>query len=219
MGWPGIVLKLAAALVAGGLVGLEREISGKAAGLRTNILICEGATVMAALGISLAQLSSESGKLVSDPQRMGAGIITGIGFLGAGAILQSRGTIRGMTTAATIWILAGIGLAIGSGEYVLAAAATLITVGTLFGLEKVERRLPQGVLTVEYRLEGEPEISLVEEAEQCARGLRAEVHDLRVECSRSQLTLHFVARASPRVHRKLALALLGIEKVHTIKQG
>jgi len=217
--WTIIVMKLGAALAAGSLVGLEREISGKAAGLRTNILICVGATTMAALGAALTQSVAINGRLVADPQRIGAGIITGIGFLGAGSIIQARGSVRGLTSAATIWVLASIGLAIGSGYFGLAAATTLLTVGTLFLLEKVERRLPQGVLSMEYHLEGEPDMALIEAVEDCVRQGGSDVFGLRIQRTPSTLTLHFVARAPARVHRKLVDGLLRLDGIRTLRQG
>ncbi len=219
MDWPTILMKLGAALAAGSLVGLEREISGKAAGLRTNILICVGATTMAALGAALTQGAGLDGRVMADPQRMGAGIITGIGFLGAGSIIQARGSVRGLTSAATIWVLASIGLAIGAGYFALATVTTLLTVGTLFVLEKVERRLPQGVTSMEYHLEGEPDLALIEEVERCVRQGGSELFGLRLQRTSSTLTLHFVARASPRSHRRLAESLLRLGRIRSLRQG
>jgi uncharacterized membrane protein YhiD involved in acid resistance len=115
-------------------------------------------------------------------------------------------------------VLASIGLAIGAGYFTLAGAATLVTVGTLFGLDKVERRLPEGVVSREYTLEGAPDLSLIEMAEDCVRRLRARIYGLRVEKSEAALTLHFVVRCSPRMHRKLAESLLRLERVKVLKQ-
>lgn len=110
------VWKIALALVAGGLIGLEREFRDKAAGFRTLIFICLGATLFTLLSIRLAA--------GSDPTRITANIVTGIGFLGAGVIMRDAGRIVGLTTASTIWLTAAIGMGIGGGQYALAAAVT-----------------------------------------------------------------------------------------------
>jgi len=103
-----LLWSLVMAVLLGGAIGLERELRGKAAGLRTNILICLGSTLFTHLSIHLAGGSG-------DPGRIAAQVVTGIGFLGAGTILHTRGAIAGLTSAATIWLVAAIGVAIGTG--------------------------------------------------------------------------------------------------------
>jgi putative Mg2+ transporter-C (MgtC) family protein len=116
------------AVVFGAVIGAERQLSGKAAGLRTNILICLGATVYTII-------SREMGGGQTDSiTRIAAQIVTGIGFLGAGAIIQDRGGVHGLTTAATIWLVASIGIACGAGFYVLASVATVFAIIVLFAL-------------------------------------------------------------------------------------
>jgi len=107
-------LKIALAIVAGGLIGIEREFRDKAAGFRTLIFICLGATLFTMLSTRLA--------LDKDPTRIAANIVTGIGFLGAGVILRDQGRVIGLTTAATIWLTAAIGMGIGGGEYAVSFA-------------------------------------------------------------------------------------------------
>jgi putative Mg2+ transporter-C (MgtC) family protein len=136
-----LLAKLALAVVLGGAVGLERELSGKPAGLRTNILICIGSALL--MDLSMRVGVTESGVRIGDPGRMAAQVISGIGFLGAGTILQARGTVVGLTTAATIWVVAAIGLTIGAGSYIEAAGATLLVASVLYGLGRVEKRLLQ----------------------------------------------------------------------------
>ena len=108
------LIKLLAALIAGGLVGAERERSRKAVGLRTLILISTGSALFTMLSI---KMSAAAG---NDPGRIAANIVTGIGFLGAGAILRDGVRVTGLTTAATIWLVAAMGMAIGGGQYLLA---------------------------------------------------------------------------------------------------
>ena len=108
----GVGIQVLTALVLGGLIGYDREQKMKAAGLKTNILICLGATLYTT--ISLINFETHAG--TADPNRLAAQIVSGIGFLGAGAIIQSRGNIIGLTTAATMWVVASSGMTIGMGH-------------------------------------------------------------------------------------------------------
>jgi putative Mg2+ transporter-C (MgtC) family protein len=119
----GIGIQIIFALILGGIVGFDREVKVKAAGLKTNIMICIGATLYTT--ISMINLSGQSGMI--DPNRVSAQIVSGIGFLGAGAIIQGRGGVTGLTTAATIWVVAAIGYCIGVG-YPLVATLFSVTV-------------------------------------------------------------------------------------------
>jgi putative Mg2+ transporter-C (MgtC) family protein len=130
-----VILKLVLAIALGGLIGLEREASQKPAGFRTNILVCVGSTMMMALATLLIQAK---GGTPDTLVRMAAGVITGVGFLGAGTIFQARGTIAGLTTASTIWLVAGLGLVIGAGYYLPALIFTAMTITTLLLFRKVE---------------------------------------------------------------------------------
>ena len=124
-------LLLAAAL--GAALGFEREWNQKDAGLRTNILITMGSALFTMMSIDL---SASSG---GDATRIAAQIVTGIGFLGAGAIMRTGGNIRGLTTAAMIWVNAAVGVAVGGGEYHLALIATAVTLIALLTFNRVER--------------------------------------------------------------------------------
>ena len=117
-----IVLRLALAAAASALIGYEREKTRHAAGLRTHMLVCIGSTL-----ITLTSLEM----FPNDPARVAAGIVTGIGFLGAGTIFRDKNNVRGLTTAASIWAVAGVGLALGTGAYFIAAAATIAMLLTL----------------------------------------------------------------------------------------
>ena len=123
------------ALLCGLMLGLERQLRGKPAGIRTSILICMGTTVFVRLGEELAGTGAGAG----DPARTLGQVVTGIGFLGGGVILTHGGAIRGMTSAAVIWILAGIGAAIGIGRYGEAIALSLTSLGVLLGVQWLER--------------------------------------------------------------------------------
>lgn len=126
--------KMLVAILAGGGIGLERELRGKPAGLRTNILICIGSALLMDLSVRIA------GDHVGDPGRIAAQVVTGIGFLGAGTILHTRGAITGLTSAATIWVVAAIGLTVGAGYYFEALGATVTVMVVLRGLGWLEGR-------------------------------------------------------------------------------
>ena len=139
-GAPEFWLRLGTAILCGGIVGLERQLRGKAAGIRTSILICLGTQLFVALGASFA------GSHV-DPTRVLAQVVTGIGFVGGGVILAREGAIIGVTSAAVIWVLAALGSLIGLGHLLAALILTLVTVGLLTGVELLEsmfRRLREG---------------------------------------------------------------------------
>lgn len=125
---------LVLAAVLGGGIGWEREYSGKPAGLRTNILICMAATLLTDMSMRVAAASPPP----ADPGRIAAQIVTGVGFLGAGTIIQARGQVTGLTTAATLWIVAAIGMAIGFGALIEAVGTTLLVLVTLFPLGRLE---------------------------------------------------------------------------------
>lgn len=134
MDWNADILSILLAIVCGAAIGLERELKHKPAGLRTNVLICLGAALFTII----------SSKMAGDKEsitRIAAQIVTGVGFLGAGAVIQDRGGIHGLTTAATIWLVASIGMACGAGFYYLAIVTTVLAIIVLLGLAQVDKRL------------------------------------------------------------------------------
>lgn len=139
-----LALKLALAVLMGGAIGLERQIAGKPAGLRTNILICMGSALVMDLSMHLA---GPDGR-VGDPARMAAQVVTGIGFIGAGTIMQSKGNISGLTSAATIWTVAAIGLTIGAGFHVEGLGATAMVLVVLLAIGNLEHKLLRTQRTV-----------------------------------------------------------------------
>lgn len=137
-----LLFKLLLATILGGAIGIEREIAGKPAGLRTNILICVGAALFMHLSIYVAEIGySPDGHPYGDTTRIAAQIVSGIGFLGAGAILHAHGAVVGLTTAATIWVVAAVGAAVGAGAYVEGVGTSVLIILVLVGLRPVERRL------------------------------------------------------------------------------
>ncbi len=135
--------RLGCALVAGILIGIERESHGRAAGLRTTILACVASALAMILSeILFAQSIAPGVNWRPDPARLAAGILTGIGFLGGGTILRHDNAIRGVTTAATLWFVTVLGLIFGSGEFVLGFIGLAIALVTLLALTRFERHIP-----------------------------------------------------------------------------
>ena len=137
-----LIVRLVIAAALGGAIGFEREFSEQPAGLRTHLLVSLGACLFTLAGAyGLDAFSGHAAEVGFDPTRIAAQVVSGIGFLGAGAILREGINIRGLTTAAALWVTAAVGLAVGLGFWIGAVAATVIAVVALFGLKKVERVL------------------------------------------------------------------------------
>jgi len=134
----GAVTKLILSLVLGAIIGIERRRKGQIAGLRTFALISMGATLAMLISIYIPQVYM--GLKNGDPGRIAAQVVSGVGFLGAGAIIQMKGSVRGLTTAAGIWMAACIGLAVGAGMYLISIIATLLIIFILVNIERIELR-------------------------------------------------------------------------------
>jgi putative Mg2+ transporter-C (MgtC) family protein len=143
LGWPHVLLRLSVAAVLGGAIGMERELRERQAGLRTHLVVCVGSalfTLVSAYGFR--EFLVNGGSVVrADPTRIAAQIVSGIGFLGAGAIIRQGLSVRGLTTAATLWLVAAIGMASGAGYYSAAIIATLGALVTLGPLRIVSYRV------------------------------------------------------------------------------
>ena len=135
-----VILRILLAALAGGLVGCEREYHGRAAGMRTHMMVSLGAALTAIIGISLSLMMHEKYGVVTDIQRTGAQVMSGVGFLGAGCILLKKGNFRvtGLTTAAGLWATAAIGLAVGYGLYIPAFVTTIVIVLVFVLMTRVE---------------------------------------------------------------------------------
>ena len=135
----GAIFKLALSIILGSIIGFERRSKGQIAGMRTFSLICMGATLAMLVSIYIPQeyLGLKNG----DPGRIAAQVISGIGFLGAGAIIQMKGAVKGLTTAAGIWSMAAIGLAVGAGMYIISIAAVILILFVLKIAESLEHKL------------------------------------------------------------------------------
>jgi len=139
-----ILQHLLASIVAGGVIGFERSFHGRPAGFRTHTLVCLASSLLMLVTVYQREWFSQAvvETVRIDPTRMAQGIMTGIGFLGAGVIFKESLTVRGLTTAASIWVTAAIGIMLGIGFYFAASVAVMLTLGTLSGFRWVESRMP-----------------------------------------------------------------------------
>jgi len=131
------MFRLFLAMILGGLIGIEREVTNNPAGFRTHTLVCMGAALVMLTSKSIFE--TYQGVAALDPLRLGAQVISGIGFLGAGTIIKDGSRVRGLTTAASLWVVACVGLAIGAGLYEMSVGATLLSFTTLLILKKIEK--------------------------------------------------------------------------------
>jgi len=134
-----IIVRLFFSLILSGFIGLERQVHRRTAGLRTHILVSLGSCLIMLTSLYVFDIYKNQAPM--DPSRIAAGVITGIGFLGAGAIIRAREGIKGLTTAASLWVVAGIGLACGCGFYKAAIFTTILALVTLFFLRQVEEMM------------------------------------------------------------------------------
>ena len=196
-------------ILLGGAIGFERELKGKAAGLRTNILICMGAALFTQVGIYMAGSTP-------DKSRIAAQIVTGVGFLGAGTILHGKGTITGLTSAATIWLVAAIGTAVGAGEVYMAAGTTLIALAVLRVLGSSEEFIRRRADVSKVRVELAPDPKGVENVELLARQAGVQVDEIRQEMVDGRLIVGVTLRGPKRNQDQAKLALLRATGAYTI---
>jgi putative Mg2+ transporter-C (MgtC) family protein len=207
-----LLVQLLLAAVLGGIVGLEREMKGKPAGLRTNILICVGATLFTALSYHIAGARG-------DPARVAAQILPGVGFIGAGTILHMRGSVSGLTSAATIWVVAAIGMALGSGAYVEAIGTTLLVVSVLTGLGVLEgmvaRQVTRGRLVVHAR----PEATVFQELSEVLRRSGLEIMESARRQEGPDQVIEFDLKGPKRLHDQAMVAVVHHGAVRSVSTG
>jgi putative Mg2+ transporter-C (MgtC) family protein len=217
----GLLARLVLAAILGGIVGMERELSGKPAGLRTNMLICVGASMLTELSIGVAELANEENVALgspfrADPARIAAQIVSGIGFLGAGTILQSRGNVLGLTTAATIWVVAAIGMAVGAQAYILAIGSTALVAVSLSLLGRVENAVIRRMQRHRYLVTLNADTELLRLVEDRIRdgGLRVETES--VEKVEERFEVHFDVSGGDQLHSPVLRELIGHPGIHRI---
>lgn len=190
----GAVFKLLLSLCLGAVVGLERRHKGQIAGMRTFALISMGATLAMLVSIYIPQ--EYMGLKNGDPGRIAAQVISGIGFLGAGAIIQMKGSVRGLTTAAGIWMTACIGLAVGAGMYAIAVAAAGLIIFVLMFLDYCEKRLFKGGEAKIVRLKVDAIVTDTTAYRECFEKHHIHISDefLRYDYTREISTINYMVR-------------------------
>lgn len=207
-----LMLQVGLATLLGGAIGLERELGGKPAGLRTNILICIGSVLYT--HISIALVGSDT-----DPTRVAGQIVTGVGFIGAGTILHARGAIVGLTSAATIWVVAAIGVALGSGYYLDGIAATLVVLVVLAGLGRVEKLVERHLTRATISIHARPGPTVLEDLEGLVRRAGLEILAVSSRQENVDLVIDFDMRGSKRLHDQVMITLLHHDHVRTVSTG
>ena len=207
-----LLLQLAIAVVLGGVIGLEREWRGKPAGLRTNILICLGSALF-------THLSERISATHGDPGRVAAQILTGVGFIGAGTILHARGAVSGLTSAATIWVVAAIGMALGSGAYVEALGSTALVLIVLTGLLRIEAFVERHSSHSRLLIHTKPDPNMVEEIETLLRRAGLEVRQRESRRENVDLVVELEIRGPKRLHGQGLLAVLHHPGVRSVSTG
>ncbi|HEY0672138.1 MAG TPA: MgtC/SapB family protein [Longimicrobiales bacterium] len=206
-----LLLRLLLAAALGGMIGLEREHSGKPAGFRTNMLICLGAALITEVSFNVAHTAS------GDPGRIAAQIVSGIGFLGAGTILHSRGSVYGLTTAATLWVVAAIGMAVGARSYLAAVIGTSLVMLALMILGRVEDHLiPRKPSDRHLEVTTAPDGSIISSIEDALRKAGFSLDTIKVEKNHEQYFATFHARGVAQHWEgalKNVLAIDGVVKV------
>jgi putative Mg2+ transporter-C (MgtC) family protein len=207
-----LLLQLGLATLLGGAIGLERELGGKPAGLRTNILICIGAVLYTKLSMTMAGANA-------DPTRIAAQIVTGVGFIGAGTILHARGAVVGLTSAATIWVVAAIGVALGAGNYPEALGATLLVIAVLQGLGRVERLVARQSTRSHFVVHARPDPTAADELEALIRRSGLDVERVESRRENVDVVMEYDVRGPKRLHDQAMIAILHHPLVRTVSTG
>ncbi|TML17149.1 MAG: MgtC/SapB family protein [Actinobacteria bacterium] len=221
LNWDESLLRLALAAVLGGLIGVERELREREAGLRTHLLVALGSalfTIVGAYGFD-AFLNTGASVVRADPTRIAAQIVTGIGFLGAGAIIRQGLSVRGLTTAATLWVVAAVGLAAGAGYYSVAVITTAIVLIALYPLRIIAFKILSRFRPEDGRLlvalpAGEPPGRIVDEVERL--GARISSLDVTQEGDRRRLELDVVLPRDTPIPR-LVSRIADLENVAEVR--
>lgn len=213
-----VLFKLILAGLLGALIGYEREFSNRPAGLRTNTLTCLGAALIQILSLDI--FAKYSGLTGLDPARLGAQVISGIGFLGAGTIINEGATVRGLTTAAGLWVVACIGLAIGNGSYFAGILTALFAFITLKALKSLEGRvsLKSPYLNMEIKLEDKP--GQIGKIGQILGYMNVNIKNMQfLEQNKEILNLHLAVKCPQNTEKhKVLEAINNLEGVYSVEE-
>jgi putative Mg2+ transporter-C (MgtC) family protein len=195
------LLRLFVAVILGGVIGIERELRRKQAGMRTNMFICLGAALFTVLS---EQMASKWG---GDHTRIAAQIIPGIGFIGAGSILHARGSVTGLTTAATAFVVASVGMAVGGGFYLTALSATGLVLLVLSGLGKLESHFETKSQACTYEVTGQDPAHVLSELNRIVDEREKSLRRIRVATSENLTRAVFVVEGNPAEQKEFCLML------------
>ena len=207
-----ITIKIFFSLFLGGLVGLEREIKHKPAGLRTNILICLGSTIIMIVSLNLSEIYGS----IVDPSRIAAQVVTGIGFIGAGAIIRSRGSVHGLTTAATIWVIAGIGLAIGNGYYSAAIISTFVVMIILNLGTRLEKRFKPETDIYRYNIISVNIESVFNAIKNITNIFPFEMEEMKIEKFDNKIKFHTAFKGKSEIQKEFVEKMINSEGIEEI---
>ncbi len=206
-----IIVRLILAAFLGGLIGLERELKHKPAGLRTNMFICFGSAMFTILSERLAA------EFVGDHTRIAAQIIPGIGFIGAGSILHSRGGVQGLTTAATLFVVASVGMAAGGGLYLAAIFATMVILVALNLLGWMEARFSLKPVLITYEVVGPHADEMVGEVNQVLEDEHKIMQTVQVGRADSRYRVQFTVDATHKEHSSLLKRLRQLRSAERVE--
>src|SRR2546421_8826219 len=207
-----LVAQVGLATVLGGAIGLERELGGKPAGLRTNILICIGSVLYTHLSIAMVGGGA-------DPTPVAGQIGTGVGFIGAGTILHARGAVVGLTSAATTSVVAAIGVALGSGYYLDGIVTTLVVLVVLAGLGRVEKLVERQSAGATVSIHARAGPTVLEDLEGLVRRAGPEILTASSRQENVDLVIDLNLRGSKRLHDQVMITLLHHDLVRTVSTG
>lgn len=211
----GMLGRIFLAACLGGLIGFEREWSDKPAGLRTNLLICVGAALLSELSLKFAGDFVLNEFVRSDPARLAAQIVSGIGFLGAGTIIQSRGNVTGLTTAATMWVVAAIGIAVGIHSYVIAIGTTIFVLVALIPLGYIENRMiRQGTYWLRIRMNND--LDLLDDVETIFDTVGVPAKRTSLKRDEDALTVRFDTNGPKKHFDRLQREIMSREEVYEV---
>jgi len=208
--YPEDFYRLVVALVIGGIIGAERERHKKAAGLRTLILISVGSALFTILSLRFGLNG------MTDSSRIAASVVSGIGFLGAGVILEERGRVAGLTTAATVWLTAALGMAAGAGEYFLAVGTTAISIIVLILFTRFEEYLEISSETRTYQITTKTSWEKYKELKSLFKDHNLAIQDIKQEKNEDEMVCTFEVYGTSKKHDKLVQKLLGDKAIKEV---
>lgn len=210
-----IFIRLIVAVILGGMVGLERELHDQPAGLRTHIILVLGATIAMCISINLS-MQFHTVAANGDPERLAAQVISGIGFLGAGAIFRFGAGVKGLTTAASLWTTAIIGLAVGAGYFIIGVAATLCVLFALVGLDMLEKKYLHGRTTRIITVKGADRPGFVEEVKSALAGFGISIRSVNLSKDLKSNSIHIESTAKVFYDQDLDSIVGAISKIKGI---